>query len=227
LTVPAISRRVRALLLDVGGVVIRTPFELLDLAEERLGLDAGELGPRGPFALDADPEFREALTGALTERDYWARRAERAAPVLGIPPDTRSFMRVLFDAPEDRLVRPEVHDLMEEARSAGVPVGLLTNDLRDFHGRAWVESLRVFATPDVTIDGSLTGVLKPDPRAYELALEALDLPAAEVVFLDDQPVNIRGAVTVGLQVVPVDVTTPASAVSRTRALLELAATPHP
>jgi FMN phosphatase YigB (HAD superfamily) len=29
---------------------------------------------------------------------------------------------------------------------------------------------------DVTIDGSLTGVLKPDPRAYELALEALDLP---------------------------------------------------
>jgi hypothetical protein len=36
LTDPAIRRRVRGLLLDVGGVVIRTPFELLDLAEERL-----------------------------------------------------------------------------------------------------------------------------------------------------------------------------------------------
>jgi putative hydrolase of the HAD superfamily len=227
LTDPAIRRRVRGLLLDVGGVVIRTPFELLDLAEERLGLEAGALGPRGPFAPDTDPEFRDVLTGALTERDYWARRAERAAPVLGIPPDTRSFMRVLFDAPEDRLVRPEVRDLMEEARGVGVTVGLLTNDLRDFHGRAWVESLRVFATADVTIDGSLTGVLKPDPRAYELALEALDLPAAEVVFLDDQPVNVRGAVAVGLQVVAVDVTTPASAVSRTRALLELAAMTHP
>jgi putative hydrolase of the HAD superfamily len=217
----------RALLLDVGGVVIRTPFELLDLAEQRLGLEPGVLGPRGPFALDTDPEFRDVLTGALTERDYWARRAERAAPLLDTSPDTRSFMRVLFDAPEDRLVRPEVRELMDDARAAGVPVGLLTNDLRDFHGRAWVESLRVFATADVTIDGSITGVLKPDRRAYDLALAALDLPAADVVFLDDQPVNVRGAVAVGLQVVPVDVTMPASAVSRARELLELAATTRP
>jgi putative hydrolase of the HAD superfamily len=213
----------RALLLDVGGVVIRTPFELLELTERRRGLEPGALGPRGPFALAADPEFGEVLAGRLTERAYWARRAERAAPLLGSPPDTRSFMQVLFDVPEDQLVRPEVRDLLDDARAAGVPVGLLTNDLHDFHGRAWVDRMPVFGATDATVDGSLTGVLKPDRRAYELALDALGIPAAEVVFLDDQPVNVRGAVAVGLQVVPVDVTAPGAAVARARELLALAA----
>jgi putative hydrolase of the HAD superfamily len=211
----------RALLLDVGGVVIRTPFELLEPTERRRGLEPGALGPRGPFALAGDPEFRAVQAGRLTERAYWARRAERAAPLLDTPPDTRAFMEVLFDAPEDQIVRPAVRDLIEDARLAGAPVGLLTNDLRDFHGRSWVERMRVFADVDVTIDGSVTGVLKPDPGAYGLALEALDLPPADVVFLDDQPVNVRGGTVAGLQVVPVDVTAPEVAVATARDLLRL------
>jgi putative hydrolase of the HAD superfamily len=211
----------RALLLDVGGVVICTPFELLAPTERRRGLEPGALGPRGPFDLAGDPQFQDVQAGRLTERDYWARRAELAAPLLDTPPDTRAFMQVLFDAPEEQIVRPEVRDLLEDARTAGVPVGLLTNDLRDFHGRVWVERMRVFAAVDTTIDGSVTGVLKPDPRAYGLALEALGVPAADVVFLDDQPVNVRGATAVGMPVVPVDVTAPAAAVATARELLRL------
>jgi putative hydrolase of the HAD superfamily len=213
----------RALLLDVGGVVICTPFELLEPTERRHGLEPGALGPRGPFALADDPEFQDVQAGRLTERDYWARRAERAAPLLDTPPDTRAFMQVLFDAPEDQIVRPRVRDLIEDARTAGVPVGLLTNDLRDFHGRAWVERMRVFAAVDVTVDGSVTGVLKPEAGAYALALEALGVAAADVVFLDDQPVNVRGATAVGLQVVPVDVSAPEVAVATARELLRLPA----
>jgi putative hydrolase of the HAD superfamily len=202
-------------------VVICTPFELLAPTERRRGLEPGALGPRGPFALADDAEFQDVQAGRSTERDYWARRAARAAPLLGTPVDTRAFMQVLFDAPEVRIVRPQVRGLIEDARAAGVPVGLLTNDLHDFHGRAWVQRMDVFAAVDLTVDGSVTGVLKPDPGAYAIALEALGLPACEVVFLDDQPVNLRGATAVGLQAVPVDVTAPEAAVATARELLRL------
>lgn len=207
---------VRAVLLDVGGVLIKTPFELLDVAERRHGLPDGALGPRGPFDIDADPAFRAVLAGDLTERTYWRQRAERAAPLLGTGSDTRSLMRVLFDLPEEEVVRPEVGALVRDARAAGRRVGALTNDLVGFHGDEWVERIAVFGELDVTVDGSVTGVLKPDPRAYELAVTSLGEPADRVLFLDDQPVNLRGAAAVGLEVVQVDVTDPRAAIEQAR-----------
>lgn len=211
----------RGLLLDIGGVLIRTPFELLELAERRRGLPAGALGPRGIFDLAADPEFREVRDGALGERAYWARRAERAAAVLGTAPDTRSFMHVLYDLEEHAIVRPEVVDLAADARAAGIPVGLLTNDLVDFHGDDWVARISVFHTVDVLVDGSITGDLKPAPAAFRHAIDALGIPPAEIVFVDDQPVNVAGARAVGLQVIELDVTDPAPAVAHARTALAL------
>ena len=52
---------------------------------------------------------------------------------------------------------------------------------------------------DFIVDGSITGFLKPDPRAFQLALEAFGRPdPADVVFVDDQRINLRGAEAVGL-----------------------------
>jgi putative hydrolase of the HAD superfamily len=209
----------RGLLLDIGGVLIRTPFELLETAERRRGLPVGALGPRGIFDLAADPEFRQVRDGTLAERAYWARRAERAAGVLDIAPDTRAFMQVLYDLEEDAIVRPEVAGLAADARAAGITVGLLTNDLVDFHGDDWVARISVFHTVDVLVDGSITGDLKPAPEAFRHAIDALGLPPAEIVFVDDQPVNVAGARAIGLQAIEMDVTDPAAAVAAARALL--------
>jgi putative hydrolase of the HAD superfamily len=211
----------RALLLDVGGVVIRTPFELLAGAERRAGLPARALGPRGPFEPAGDPEFAEVLEGRLAERAYWARRAERAAPLLGTGADTASLMHVLFSAPPDDVLRPETVALMDDARAAGLPVGILTNDLHDFHGPEWMDDLGVFAAVDALVDGSLTGVLKPDPRAYALAIDALGAAAESIVFVDDQPGNVAGGTSAGLRAVHFDVTAPQRSVDEARALLDL------
>jgi putative hydrolase of the HAD superfamily len=51
----------------------------------------------------------------------------------------------------------------------------------------------------VVIDATHTLILKPDQRAYALAIDALKLPAGEVLFVDDQFCNIAGAVRTGLQ----------------------------
>lgn len=198
----------RGLLLDIGGVVIRTPFELLDAAEREAGLPVGTLGARGPFDEAGDPEFAEVAAGTRTERAYWQLRAQRAAPHLGIEPTTRALMLRLFDLPFDALLRPETTALATRARRAGHPVGFLTNDLADFHGDEWLRTMPILAGGERLVDGSLTGYLKPHQRAYRLGAEALGLPPEQVIFVDDQPTNIQGAARYGLRPVWFDVCAP-------------------
>ena len=71
-------------------------------------------------------------------------------------------------------------------------MAILTNDLAAFHGPEWTERVTVLGEIDILVDGSVTHVLKPDPRAYQAALTALDDPdPATVVFVDDQRGNLR------------------------------------
>ena len=56
------------------------------------------------------------------------------------------------------------------------------------------------------VDGSLTGVLKPDPRSYRLVLDELGVEPAEAVFVDDLPRNVDGALACGLRTVLLDLT---------------------
>ena len=49
------------------------------------------------------------------------------------------------------------------------------------------------------MDGTHSAILKPDPRAYTLAIDALRLQPREVLFVDDQLRNVVGAVKAGLQ----------------------------
>jgi len=42
------------------------------------------------------------------------------------------------------------------------------------------------------------GHLKPSPEAYEIALEAMESPAAEVLFLDDSRRNVEAARSWGI-----------------------------
>jgi putative hydrolase of the HAD superfamily len=112
---------------------------------------------------------------------------------------------------------------MRDAREAGLPVGVLTNDLGAFHSQEWVDALRVLDLVDAMVDGSHVGILKPDPRVYRMIADRLQVEPADVVFLDDQPVNLAGATAVGMTAVYVDVTDPDVAFDRARTLLGLPA----
>jgi putative hydrolase of the HAD superfamily len=216
-----------ALVLDFGGPVMLSPFELTMRAEQRLGLPAGSLPWRGPFDPGNDAEWRDVQSGALAERSYWANRAEEFASLTGRPARTRDLFRALYDESEGFLVREGARALMTAARDAGVPVGILTNDLGAFHPPEWVNALQVLRLADALVDGSHVGILKPDPRIYQMIAEQLGVEPDDVVFLDDQPVNLAGAIAVGMTAVPVDVTAPDEAFSRARSLLSLVTHPLP
>ena len=71
------------------------------------------------------------------------------------------------------------------------------------------------------VDASVTGVRKPDPRAFGAAARALGLPPGRIVFLDDMPWNVAAAAQAGLLAVRVPPGGPGPAVDTARDLLGL------
>jgi putative hydrolase of the HAD superfamily len=212
---------VRGLLLDFGGVVLTSPFELLDRLERRIGVPTGTIRRRGPFDPASDPLWRDLVSGALSQREYWAGLAREIGELAGERWTPREFTAALYAGPEEEFIRPQATALVHDARRAGLATGILTNELELFHGREWMEGVSMLSAVDVLIDASVTGILKPNPASYQLALERLGLQPRQVIFVDDQHLNVAGAVDAGLIGIHLDLTAPGSAFAQARHLLGL------
>jgi len=211
--------RMRALVLDFGGPVLRTPFELLRATERRLGLPPRTFDWRGPFDPGADPLWRSLAAGAVSEPEYWTARAAEFGAVTGVS-GVPAMMRQVYSGPEDEIVRPEATAAIRSARARGVRVGVLTNDLTLFHDPDWIDGVRVLSQLDALVDAATVGVRKPEPAAYRTVLEALAVTAPDALFVDDQPVNVDGARAAGMRAVLFDPTRPAESYARALALLD-------
>jgi putative hydrolase of the HAD superfamily len=105
-------------------------------------------------------------------------------------------------------MRPEAVRTIEAAAAAGKRLAILSNELDLFYGKGFTRRFPLLSDFEVVIDATYTGILKPDPRAYQLCLEALKLPADQCVFVDDQRRNIDGAEKAGMSTVHFDVRAP-------------------
>ena len=199
-----------ALILDFGGVITRTLFETHDVTEAALGLAPGALTWRGPFDPAGDPLWRDMQAGRVSERDYWLTRAREVGRLLGEDWDRmETLVSRARGADPAASIRPEAVLAIEAARAAGARLAILSNELDLFYGRELRQRVDVLRHFDCIVDATYTGILKPDPRAYALCLEQLGLPAADCVFVDDQPRNVAGAVRAGLRAVCFDIVQPA------------------
>jgi putative hydrolase of the HAD superfamily len=180
----------RAVLFDFGGVLTSSVFDAFG------EFGAVECGDRDlPLRLlGGDPESKRLLTeheeGRLDddgfEAGFAARLREHGAEI-----ETDGLIAKM----QSRLVRDEdMVALVAALRSAGVPVGLLSNSL----GRDCYVGFDLPAMFDaVTISGQ-EGVRKPSRRLYEIGCERLGAAPHEVVMIDDLAQNIVAAERLGM-----------------------------
>lgn len=212
----------KALVLDFGGVVTRTLFETHALTEKALGLAAGTLTWRGPFDPDSDPLWRSMQADEITERQYWQKRTREVAELTGEDwTEMAQFVIAARGADPMPVIRPEAIAAIERAHDAGVALAILSNELDLFYGAAFRGKLPFLQKFDVIHDATYTHILKPDRRAYEACIAALNIDAADCVFVDDQARNIAGAKAVGMQTVHFDVSKPAAGYAQALGLLEI------
>lgn len=196
---------VRAVIYDFGGPVLRLPFELLRGIEQAIDVPEGTLDWTGPFDLDADPRWRAVLHEGLSERVYWQERAEQVAHLLPEPTAAGLYAAFYDRLAVSEFIRSEAVDSLKRAKAAGLATAVLTNDIAAFRA-SWYDHVRFLSEVDAVVDGSLTGVLKPDPRSYRLVLDELGVEPAQAVFIDDLPRNVEGARACGLATVLMDLT---------------------
>lgn len=181
-----------AVLFDLGGVVLESPFTALREYERtaqlpegfinRVIAERGDVGAwarfeRGEVDFDAFCQAFEAETGGRVD-------AARLMEAIG---------RVTQ-------VRPRVLAAVDDIRSAGWKVAAVTNN--------WVAASAPLGHGlqthfDVFVESTVEGVNKPDPRIFEIALARLGVAAADAVFLDDIGRNLRSAQTLGMATIKV------------------------
>lgn len=212
----------RALILDFGGVISRTLFETHDLTERALGLPVGTLDWRGPFAPETDRLWQRMQADEISERDYWLERTREVGALLGEHwSEMSQFVRAARGADPDAVIRPEFRAAIRTCKAHGVRLAILSNELDLFYGEDFRDKLPFLTEFEVIVDATHTGILKPDPRAYQDVLDQLDLPASACVFVDDQARNIAGADAIGLPSVHFDVAHPGDSYAQALALLDI------
>lgn len=201
--------RPAALVLDFGGVVTRTLFETHDLTEASLGLPAGTLKWRGPFAPDEDSLWQAMQADAISERDYWMERTRQVGRLVGEDWNRmETFVRRARGADPQAVIRPEADSAIRIAHEADIRLAILSNELDLFYGADFRRRLPLLSLFDPIVDATHTGILKPDPRAYAAVTDALCLPAEACIFVDDQARNVAGAERAGMRAVHFEVRDP-------------------
>ncbi len=177
---------IRAVFFDLGGVILRTEYQApREHLAERLNL-AYEDVYRAVFESETS---RKASLGTVSEDEHWSAVARK----LGRPATEADAIRTEFFAGDviDR-------DLLDYIRSLRprYTTGVISNAWPNL--RAYIaENKFDDAFDNLTISAEV-GVMKPQPKIYQLALEQAKVRASEAVFVDDMPANIEAANTLGM-----------------------------
>lgn len=100
---------------------------------------------------------------------------------------------VLTDPGEDNPSEPPLLTALRKARQHGLKTALLSNADGWWQPPASWQGLF-----DATVISGEVGLAKPDPDIYLLTATELGLEPRECVFVDDLPVNVRGAAQAGM-----------------------------
>ncbi|HWH13652.1 MAG TPA: HAD family hydrolase [Miltoncostaeaceae bacterium] len=167
------------LILDLGGVVLPSamPQVIAQLAE---------LSPQSEQQLWRffnTRLFRPFWSGEMSVEEFWDVFTAQA----GVPGATARWQTELTT----RMLEPLPGAARVRRWAERVPVGVLSNQRGE-----WVLPVldRAGLTPLLSplLVSSMTGLVKPDPRAFA-QLTQLGVPPAQVLYVDDRPQALRRA----------------------------------
>ncbi len=178
---------IRAVIWDMGGVILRTEDHTLRM----------ELA--GRFGLDREALERIVFDGEMSERatlgqigvdELWQDICMR----LKVPPERLPELQQGFWGGDrlDTALVDYIRSLRPKYRT-----GLLSNAWSDLR-QVLQERFHILDAFDAVIISAEAGLMKPDPRIYQLAVERLGVAPSEAVFIDDFPMNVRAARESGL-----------------------------
>ncbi len=181
---------IRAIVFDMGGVILRTEDPS---PRERLARNFGVTRQALEEMVFMSSSSKLAEVGEISEAEHWKNVLDQ----LGVPEEERPAFREAFwsgDRADHRLI-----EWLRKQRPF-YKTGLLSN--------AWDEARKAVQARfgfldafDVSLFSAEVKLRKPDVRFYGLILERLGVKPEETVFVDDFLPNIVAASGIGMKAV--------------------------
>lgn len=178
--------RIDAVLLDLGGVLIEI------VGADRMLAWAPGL-PDLPAMWNrwlASPAVRAYETGR-SSREAFARGV---IDEFGLAVDEATFLASFAGWP--RRMYEDAPELLASLRGRCRTASL--SNTNELHWERFVRDWDLPARFDANFPSFLVGRIKPDADYFEHVLDALGVPAARALFVDDHPANVAAAARVGL-----------------------------
>jgi 2-haloacid dehalogenase len=181
---------IRVLVFDIGGVLL-------------------DWNPRHLYRklFDDEAEMERFLAEICTLE--WHAAHDRGVPyeqscaeLAAAHPEYADFIWAWARRSEEMIAGPVdgTVEVLSTLRANGVPCYALTNMERETYPRRR-DRYPFLTWFDGTVVSASEGLVKPDPRIFELLLDRFALNPAETAMIDDSPRNLEAARSVGMQTV--------------------------
>ncbi len=179
------SSHIEAVVFDWGGVIIENPGEgiLKFLKKQFPGVETTGID---------ETIFSDFQKGAFSEAELWKKLG--AAESIDLEQYGGSLWRLAFESTYTE--KKPIVELAKTLQQQGITTAMLSN----------TEEPSVVMLMDMKYTcfdhfyfSCSWGLVKPDPAIYYRCIEALDLPAEKMLFIDDKEENIVAAERAGMQ----------------------------
>ncbi|NGX95976.1 MAG: HAD-IA family hydrolase [Candidatus Afipia apatlaquensis] len=190
---------IEAVIWDFGGVLTTSPFEAFARYEKERGLpvDIIRRTNAANHFENAWAKFERAEVDLATFDKLFA--AESLA--LGAEVRGRDVVPLLSGDPRPEMVEA-LRRVKQHFKTGCITNNLPANAMGSSGGRALyvAETMALF---DYVIESAKIGLRKPDPRIYQMMVEALGVDPKKCVYLDDLGVNLKPAREMGMTTIKV------------------------
>ena len=181
----------KAIIFDVGGVLIRTQSRAgREKWAAKFGMDSWDFEN---FVFRGESGHQAEL-GQKSFEAHWQWLGRH----FGLDETSLAEMRRDFFSGDT--MNTALVEQIKRLRKADYRTGILSNFADDARHR-WTVDFPFIAYFDGIIISAEVGMLKPDPKIYHLAAESVGVQIQEALFIDDLIGNIEAAKQLGMQTI--------------------------
>ena len=179
---------ITALFLDIGGVLLTNGWDhnARELAAKTFDLDLAEMEDRHHLTFDTYEEGKLTLEEYLGRVVFYQKR-----------PFTRDgFRRFMFAQSKPY---PEMIELIARLKIRyGLKIAVVSNEARELNAHR-IRKFKLAGFVDSFVSSCFVHVRKPDAEIFRLALDIVQTPARQVVYIENTPMFVQIAEGLGIR----------------------------
>jgi putative hydrolase of the HAD superfamily len=179
---------IKALFIDIGGVLLTNGWghESRQRAAEVFDLDLTEMNDRHHLTVETYEEGKLTLEEYLTLVVFYRKRTFTRL----------QFQKFMF---EQSKPYPLMIELISKLKAQfGLKIAVVSNEAREINSHR-IQAYKLDGFVDFFVSSCFVHLRKPDKDIYRLALDLAQVPADQIVYIDDRAMFVQIAEAEGIR----------------------------